>query len=250
MSKKIASGANGIVLDVKVGRGAYMKSLEEAESLTSVMIGIGQEMGRKMAAVISNMDQPLGNAVGNALEVIEAIETLRGQGPADFVEHCLMVSSQMLLIAGHAESLESAQETVQDALKSGAALSMFGRWIESQRGDVRVVDDPHSVLPKAKSVYAVRSPRSGWISSLNALEIGLAALHLGAGRTIKGQPVDHAVGIVLHHKPGDKVDVGDSLYTIHSSYALRSDRLMDIENEIQSAYHFSDTFVPSPPLIM
>jgi pyrimidine-nucleoside phosphorylase len=250
MSKKIASGANGIVLDVKVGRGAFMKTLEEAESLTRVMLGIGQGTGRKMAAVISSMDQPLGHAVGNALEVIEAIETLQGQGPADFVEHCLMVSSQMLLTAGHADSLESAQETAQHALKSGAALNMFGRWIESQSGDIRVIDDPHSVLPKAKSVYTVRSSRGGWISSLNALEIGLAALHLGAGRTTKEQPVDHAVGIVLHHKPGDKVDIGDSLYTIHSSYALRSERLREIEDRIQSAYHFSDTFVPSPTRIL
>lgn len=250
MSKKIASGSNGIVLDVKLGLGAFMKTLEEAESLTRVMLGIGQGTGRKMAAVISNMDQPLGNAVGNALEVIEAIETLQGEGPADFVEHCLVVSSQMLLIAGHAESLESAQEILQDALNNGSALDMFSRWIESQGGDIRVIDDPHNVLPKAKFVHAAQSPRSGWISSLNALEIGLAALQLGAGRAVKGQPVDHAVGIVLHHKIGDKVDIGDSLYTIHSSYGLRSNRLREIEDKIQSAYRFSDTFVPSPPLIL
>jgi pyrimidine-nucleoside phosphorylase len=250
MSKKIASGANGIVLDVKLGRGAFMKTLEEAESLTRVMLGIGQGKGRKMAAVISNMDQPLGNAVGNSLEVIEAIETLQGEGPADFVEHCLVVSSQMLLIAGHAENLESAQEMLQDALNNGSALDMFSRWIESQGGDSRVLDDPHNVLPKAKSVHAVQSSGSGWISSLNALEIGLAALQLGAGRAVKGQPIDHAVGIVLHHKIGDKVDIGDSLCTIHSSYGLRSNRLREIEDKIESAYRFSDTFVPSPPLII
>lgn len=250
MSKKIASGTNGIVLDVKVGRGAFMKTLEEAESLTRVMIGIGQGMGSKMAAVISSMDQPLGDAVGNAVEVLEAIKTLQGEGPDDFIEHCLAVASQMLLIAEHAESESSATEVLQEALSSGAALDKFGCWIESQGGDVRVMDHPLDVLPKARSIRPVRSPASGWVSSLNALEVGLAVLELGGGRTLKGQPVDHTVGIVLHRKIGDRVEIGEPLFTIHSSYGLQSSRLREIELGLVAAYGFSDTFVAKPELIL
>ena len=246
MSKKIASGANGIVLDVKVGRGAFMKTIEEAESLTRVMIGIGQRMDRKMSAVISNMDQPLGNAVGNALEVKEALDTLKGSGPQDFLDHCLTVSGQMLLIAGHADSAESARAMLRGALDSGAALESFRVWIQAQGGDTAVIDRPNSVLPAARHIHVLEAPRSGCIRSLNALDIGLAALQLGAGRVVKGQPVDHAVGIVLHHKIGDRVDSGQPLCALHSSYDPSANRFKEIVSGVLSAYRFSDAEVPRP----
>ena len=246
MSKKIASGANGIVLDVKVGRGAFMKTIEEAESLTRVMIGIGQRMDRKMSAVISNMDQPLGNAVGNALEVKESLDTLKGCGPQDFLDHCLTVSGRMLLIAGHADSAESAQAMLRGVLDSGAALESFRVWIQAQGGDTAVIDRPDSVLPAARHIHVLDAPKSGWIRSLNALDIGLAALQLGAGRAVKGQPVDHAVGIVLHHKIGDRVDSGQPLCTVHSSYDPSTNRFREIASSVLSAYRFSDTEVPKP----
>ena len=246
MSKKIASGANGIVLDVKVGRGAFMKTLEEAESLTRVMIGIGQRMDRKMSAVISNMDQPLGNAVGNAIEVIEAIDTLKGTGPQDFLDHCLTVSVQMLLISGHADNAESARAMLRSVLDNGTALETFRVWIGAQGGEIAVIDKPESILPVARYIHVLEAPRAGWIRSLNALEIGLAALQLGAGRAVKGQPIDHSVGIVLQHKIGDWVDAGEPLCTLHSTYDPSTNRFREIASGVLSAYRFSDAQVASP----
>ncbi len=247
MSKKIASGANGVVLDVKVGMGAFMKTLDEARTLSRVMLEIGRSLQRKMAAVLSDMNQPLGDAVGNALEVIEAVETLAGRGPADFREHCLAVAAQMCIMGGQAEHVNGARDLLLESLHSGRAIRTFRRWIESQGGEGRVADDPGRVLPRAEVVRSMRAGDSGWVSELNAMRVGLAALHLGAGRAVKGQPVDHAVGIVLHRKIGDEVLVGDPLCTI---YARNEERADEAERRIAEAYRLSNEPVSKPAPIL
>jgi pyrimidine-nucleoside phosphorylase len=249
MSKKIASGANGIVLDVKVGAGAFMKTIEEARVLSRVMLDIGHGLQRRMAAVISNMNQPLGDAVGNALEVIEAVETLRGGGPEDFRQHCLEVATHMCILGGRAKDENDAQGLLTGSLDSGAALRTFRRWIESQGGDGRVADDPSGVLPQAEVVRTVAAPRSasGWVADLNAMTVGLTVLELGAGRATKGQAVDHAVGIVLHRKVGDEVRAGEPLYTIHARDEGKAD---DAEHSVTQAYCFRNAPVAKPAPIL
>lgn len=247
MSKKVASGANGIVLDVKVGAGAFMKTIEDARTLSQVMLDIGRGLQRKMAAVISNMNQPLGGAVGNALEVVEAIETLQGGGPEDFRQHCLAVAAQMCLMGGQVENESTAQELLVELLDSGKALQTFRRWIESQGGDGRVADDPVGILPQANIVRPVLASESGWVGGLNAMAIGLTALRLGAGRAIKGQPVDHSVGIVLHRKIGDEVTAGELLYTI---YAREEGQADEAELRVTEAYRLRDVPVSKPAPIL
>ncbi len=250
MSKKIAAGADGIVLDVKVGHGAFNKTLDDAEALATLMLNIGHGMGRKMAAVLSNMDQPLGNAVGNALEVVEAIDTLRGRGPADLIEQCLTLATQMLLVAGRAQTQEQALELLQDSLRNGSALEKFREWIMAQGGDPRVVNNPGDVLPSARFSTVLRAEVSGWVCAVNALEIGMAALSLGAGRTRKGDAIDPSVGIVLHRKTGDRVGHGDPLCTVHSSFAPDSEPFREVQKRIEGAYRFSREPVPKPELIL
>lgn len=247
MSKKIASGANGIVLDVKVGVGAFMKTIEDARALSHVMLDIGRGLQRKMAAVISNMNQPLGDAVGNALEVIEAVETLQGRGPWDFRQHCLAVAAQMCILGETVRDESDAQELLVDSLDSGKALRTFRQWIESQGGDGRVADDPSGVLPRADIVRSVAASESGWVGGLNAMAVGLTALQLGAGRAVKGQPVDHAVGIVLHRKIGDEVTAGEPLYTIYARNEVRAD---EAERSVTGAYRFRDVPLSRPAPII
>lgn len=250
MSKKIAAGANGIVLDVKVGHGAFSNTLDDADALATLMVNIGLGMGRKMAAVLSNMDQPLGHAVGNALEVVEAVDTLRGRGPADLVEQCLTLATQMLLVAGRARSEEEALELLQDSLSDGLALEKFREWVKAQGGDPRVADNPGDVLPAARFATVLRAESSGWVCSVNALEIGLAALSLGAGRTKKGETIDPSVGIVLHRKTGDQVQRGDPLCTVHSSMAPDCEHFREVLKRIGGAYQFSRKPVSKPKLIL
>jgi len=245
MSKKIAAGANGIVLDVKVGRGAFMKTEEEAIALARTMVEIGRGVGRRVAAVISDMSQPLGRAVGNALEVIEAIETLKGAGPEDFLEHCLVVAAQMLLLAERCRDSQEAREMLLEALNSGRALEKLGDLIEGQKGDRRVIDDP-TLLPRARIVEELPSPRAGYVAALDAMEVGLTAMLLGAGRARKGEPIDHAVGIVLHKKIGDTVEKGEPLLTIHAN---DEQKLADARRRLLDAYTWSDEPVEPPPLI-
>lgn len=215
MSKKIAGGARGIVLDVKVGSGAFMKNLEEARQLSRLMVAIGRLSGRKVVALLSDMNQPLGKAVGNSLEVIEAIDTLKGQGPADFTEHCLVVASHMLLIGEKAVNLVVAREMAEKALADGRGLAQLRKLVTNQGGDSAYVDNP-GLFPAAPVIRSVPSPRSGYLSQVDALEIGETSVILGAGRSKKEDLIDHRVGIVVHHKVGEYVSAGDALFTIHA----------------------------------
>lgn len=216
MSKKIAAGADAIVLDVKVGSGAFMKTVGDAEALARAMVRIGTRVGRRVVALVSDMNQPLGWAVGNALEVKEAIDTLRGGGPADFLEHCLVVAAEMLVLAGKAADPDEGRRLAAEAITSGAAWQKFRALVEAQGGDVRAVDDPDR-LPRARLVEAVPSPASGYLQRVDAAEIGLAVVDLGGGREKKGEPIDHAVGVVTHHKVGDRLEKGQPLLTIHAN---------------------------------
>ncbi|MDO9130936.1 MAG: thymidine phosphorylase, partial [Anaerolineales bacterium] len=202
MSKKIAAGAQAILLDVKVGLGAFMQTLDESRELAKLMVSIGELAGRRVVALLSDMNQPLGNAVGNALEVREAIETLHGDGPPDFREHCLTVSAHMLTLGGIAPNLASGRTLAERALEDGPAYQKFRALVLAQGGDVSYVDDPDK-LPKARIVEVVKAPRSGYLAQVHARIVGEASLVLGAGRIKKGDPVEHAVGIVVHHKVGE-----------------------------------------------
>jgi pyrimidine-nucleoside phosphorylase len=245
MSKKIAGGANAIVLDVKVGLGAFMHTKEEAIALAQMMVKIGQALGRRVAAVISDMNQPLGRAVGNALELKEAIETLHGQGPTDFTKHCLAIAGQMLLLAERASDVQEARKLLLNELDSGRAWRKFREWIAAQGGDVAYVDDP-SLLPRATFVEHLPSPRSGYIASLNAMEVGLTMALLGGGRTRKGEPIDHAVGVVLAKKIGDYVNKDEPLLTIHAN---DEQKLIKAKQRLLGAYSWSDEPVERPPLL-
>lgn len=216
MSKKIAGGADAIVLDVKTGSGAFMKTLEEARALAEAMVSIGNRLGRRTTAVISDMSQPLGYAVGNALEVREAIETLRGRGPKDLEELCLALGGQMVMLAGKAGSAEEAEEKLREVLRSGKALEKFREWIESQGGDPFVADDPDR-LPRAAFQIGVPARKGGVVAEIVADQIGLAAMMLGAGRSTKESEIDLSVGLVLHKKIGDPVEEGETLATIHAN---------------------------------
>lgn len=216
MSKKIAAGADAIVLDVKVGRGAFMRTEAEAESLANLMVEIGRGVGRKVAAIIADMNQPLGNAVGNALEVREAIETLQGSGPADFRAHCLAVGGKMIQLAGKAPTLEAAQNLLAQSLKDGSAWSKFVEWITAQGGDQAILDNP-DLLPQAPFQENVLAPRDGFIAAIDAAEVGKIGVMLGGGRTKKGDAIDYSVGVVHHAKVGDQLRRDEPLLTIHAN---------------------------------
>jgi len=216
MSKKIASGADAIVLDVKTGDGAFMKEMSEAEELAACMVDIGSRVGRKTVAVLSDMSQPLGNAIGNALEVKEAIDTLRGQGPEDLTELCLTLGSHMAVLSGAASSKEEARALLEQAIASGKALEKFKAFLAAQGGDATVVDEPER-LPAAKRLIEVPAKESGYVASIAAERMGLAAMLLGAGRATKESNIDLAVGIVLRKKIGDAVQAGESLATVHAN---------------------------------
>jgi pyrimidine-nucleoside phosphorylase len=216
MSKKIASGADAIVLDVKTGGGAFMKTLEDAERLAEAMVAIGRLVGRETAAVISDMDQPLGRAIGNALEVKEAIAALRGEGPEDLTRLCLTLAAHMAVLGGKAASVDEAVPLLEHCLKSGDALEMFGRFVAAPGGDPAVVDDPGR-LPEAPRRIAVKAERAGYVRRIDAEKLGLAAMVLGAGRAVKDAPIDHSVGVVLARKLGDRVEAGEALAELHAA---------------------------------
>ncbi|MFY3792810.1 pyrimidine-nucleoside phosphorylase [Ureibacillus sp. MALMAid1270] len=244
MSKKIAAGADAIVLDVKTGDGAFMKTLEESEALAHAMVKIGNNVGRKTMAIISDMSQPLGYAIGNALEVKEAIDTLKGEGPEDLQELCYALGSQMIVVGGKAESIEEARKMLVEVVQNGAALEIFKKFIEAQGGNPAVVDDP-SLLPQAKYKIDVASKQSGYISKMEADDIGIAAMLLGAGRATKESTIDLSVGLVLQKKVGDAVEIGDTIVTIHTNS-------LDVENVIQKLYahiEISEEKVEAPQLI-
>jgi len=216
MSKKIAAGAQAIVLDVKTGLGAFMQTIEEARQLARIMVAIGRRSGRRVVALISDMNQPLGEAVGNSLEVKEAIDTLNGGGPKDFKEHCLTVASHLLVVGGKAANLKTGRKLAGEALNSGRALEMFKTLVKVQGGDVRYVDDP-GLFPRAKIIKPVAAPKSGTIRMINARIVGETSVDLGAGRIKKGDAIDHSVGIIVHRKVGDKVAKGEAVFTVHAN---------------------------------
>ncbi|HEC2206858.1 TPA: pyrimidine-nucleoside phosphorylase [Staphylococcus delphini] len=216
MSKKIAAGADAIVLDVKTGNGAFMKTVEDAEQLAHAMVKIGNQVGRQTMAIISDMSQPLGRAIGNALELQEAIDTLKGEGPEDLTELVLTLGSQMVVLAQKAKDLDEARGILQEVIDNGKALEKFKTFLSNQGGDASVVDDP-SKLPTAQYQFELPAKRSGVVSEMIANEIGIASMMLGAGRQTKEDVIDLAVGLVLNKKVGDRVEEGESLLTIYAN---------------------------------
>ncbi len=217
MSKKIAAGAQAIVLDVKTGNGAFMETLEDARRLATLMVSIGELSGRNVAALLSDMNQPLGVEVGNALEMKEAILTLRGEGPEDFVHHCLEVASEMLLLGKRADDKIRAKLMAEDAISSGSGLEYLRKLVEAQGGDVSYVDHPEK-LPQAPLKVTVEAPRSGNVAEVNARTVGETAVILGAGRKKKGDAIDPAVGISVLVKVGDAIEAGQPIFIIHARH--------------------------------
>lgn len=249
MSKKIAAGAQGIVLDVKVGSGAFMTTLDDARALAQMMVDIGSDAGRQVTAVLSNMSQPLGYAVGNAVEVAEAIATLKGGGLLDFRDHCLQIAAYMLKLAGKGEKWDSVDENqalLAERLDNGQAVDKFRQLIAAQGGDVRVIDD-FLLLPTAAIIETIVAERDGYIAEVNALDIGVAAFNLGAGRQKKTDTIDLAVGLKVHVKVGDQVKAGDPLATIHAN---NPDTLPGCLASLKAAFKFSDVAVEPLPLIL
>jgi pyrimidine-nucleoside phosphorylase len=235
MSKKIASGADAIVLDVKTGSGAFMESLEDARALAKAMVGIGNGAGRQTIGVISDMNQPLGFAVGNALEVKEAIDTLNGHGPEDLTELCLTLGSHMVHLAKKADSIDEARAMLVEAIESGRALETFKVFVEGQDGDSSVIDQP-DLLPQANMTKDIIAQTSGYVQEIVADEIGIAAGMLGAGRMTKESEIDLAVGLVLNKKVGDYVEKGDVLVTLHTN----TDETAEVEEKVKRAYRLYD----------
>ncbi len=245
MSKKLAAGAPSIVLDVKTGSGAFVPDLEGARNLARAMVAIGRRAGRRVEAVISDMDQPLGLAAGNALEVAEAIACLAGQGPEDLQELCLTLGSRLMVLAGAAPTHTEARGRLEEAVRSGRALQAFRTFVEAQGGDPRAVDDP-ARLPRAPIRLAVPAPAGGTVHRLDALAVGQACVVLGAGRRKKGDPVDLAVGVVLHKKVGDPVRPGEPLATVHASHHERAEQAAA---RVAGAYRLAAGRAPRRPLI-
>jgi len=235
MSKKIASGADAIVLDVKTGSGAFMENLEDARALAKAMVGIGNGAGRQTIGVISDMNQPLGFAVGNALEVKEAIDTLNGHGPEDLTELCLTLGSHMVHLAKKADSIDEARAMLVEAIESGRALETFKVFVEGQDGDSSVIDQP-DLLPQANMTKDIIAQTSGYVQEIVADEIGIAAGMLGAGRMTKESEIDLAVGLVLNKKVGDYVEKGDVLVTLHTN----TDETAEVEEKVKRAYRLYD----------
>lgn len=215
MSKKLASGAQAILLDVKVGSGAFMKNIEDARELAKAMVDIGKENGRSVKAILTDMDRPLGHAIGNALEIREVINTLKGNGPEDLSHECVIMAAHMLVLSRMCD-YETALNRVQQVLDSGAALERLRLMIEAQGGDSRVIDDDR-VLTIGKFTYDVTSPQDGYITHMNTEQCGIASVMLGAGRTVKDGPIDYSAGIVMHKKTGDAVSMGERIATLYAS---------------------------------
>lgn len=244
MSKKIAAGADAIVLDVKTGDGAFMKTVEDSKLLAEAMVQIGNSVGRNTMAIISDMSQPLGFAIGNALEVQEAIDTLKGHGPADLNELCYTLGSQMVVLGGKADTIEEARTKLEEVVANGAALEVLKRFITAQGGDASVVDDP-SRLPQAKYQIEVPAKEAGFVAKIEAEDIGTAAMLLGAGRATKESEIDLAVGLVLRKKVGDAVEKGESLLTIFAN----QENVDAVMEKIYAHIYVSQEQVVAPKLI-
>jgi pyrimidine-nucleoside phosphorylase len=244
MSKKIASGAQAIVLDVKTGIGAFMETISDAQQLARIMVAIGKLSKRRVVALISDMNQPLGEAVGNALEVKEAINTLHGNGPADFIEHCLTVASHMLVLGKKARNLSTARKMAEEAVKNGNAWAMFRKLVAAQGGDVHFIDNPE-FLPKARIIHQVVASKSGSISMVHARIVGETSVELGAGRAMKSDPIDHAVGIMVHKKVGDSVKKGEAIFTVHAN---DSKKMASAEKRLHQAFKIENKSCEPLPL--
>ena len=245
MSKKLASGADAIVLDVKVGDGAFMKTPETAKELATEMVNIGNMLGRQTIGVISDMDQPLGYAIGNSLEVIEAIELLKGNGPKDLLELTLTLGSNMLLCAKKADTVEEARKLLLESIENGKGLEKLKEFVAAQGGDITPIDD-YSKFPKAKYIEPVVAPRDGYITKIKAEAFGLIAMELGAGRATKESEIDLAVGIVLNKKRGEAVSKGDVLAYIHSNDISKIEKA---KNSILEDIIIEDKYDLNIPLI-
>ena len=244
MSKKIAGGAKAILLDVKVGRGAFVATANEALRLAEAMVEIGYDAGRRVTALISDMNQPLGYAVGNALEVREAVDTLHEGGPSDFRQHCMVVAAELLRLGGLANSADEGLDKAQAALASGAAWEKFVALIRAQGGDADQVTNPDR-LPHARLAQATPAPCSGYLKELDARQVALATVELGAGRARKGDSIDHAVGVIVHYKVGEYVEAGTPLFTVHAN---DEDKLALAAARLLEAHTFSDEAVQPYPL--
>ena len=242
MSKKIAAGADAIVLDVKSGDGAFMKSLDEARALARAMIELGEHAGREVVCLISDMEQPLGRAVGNALEIREAVETLQGQGPADFTELVLVTCSKLLALSDLGVDEAEGRRRAEAAVADGSALATYETWIRAQGGDPRL-----AVLPVAPVVVDVVAPTAGFVTRLGAIAVGMAALRLGAGRARKENSVDHAVGVVLERKRGDRVEAGDVLARVHARDVASA---LQATAEVLAAYSFGPAAPAARPIVL
>lgn len=237
MSKKLAEGIDALVLDVKTGSGAFMKSEKDAAFLAELMVETGERMGKQVVALITDMDQPLGNMIGNALEVVEVVEVLRGRGPEDLRQLCLELAAWMLYLGGAARNVEEGKQRSAEIISSGRALERFRQMIELQGGDARMIDDPKR-LPQAGHTMSVTSSKSGYITSMQCEQIGTACVILGGGRERKEDSVDPAVGIVLHKKLGDQVAAGEALATIYynsESLANRAEQMIEASCQIGHA---------------
>jgi len=246
MSKKLAEGIDGLVLDVKTGDGAFMKTIEDSRLLARTMCESGARMGKRVTALLTRMDQPLGRAVGNAVEVEEAIACLRGEGPSDLMDLAIELAAEMVLLGGAATTLDEARNRCRQVLGDGSALERFRRVIEAQGGDPRVCDRPDR-LPRARLRLEVAAPRSGYVTQARAMPIGVAAMLLGAGRARMNDAVDHAVGVILHKKLGDPVTAGEPLLTLHAN---EESRVEQTRNLILQAYEISDEPPAAVPLIV
>lgn len=244
MSKKIAAGAQAIVLDVKTGNGAFMETIEDARKLGNLMVSIGTLSGRDVVAVLSDMNQPLGVEVGNALEMKEAIRTLKGDGPEDFVEHCLEIASHMLLLGKRADSKDTGRQMIQEALQSGQGLEFLKKLVQAQGGDVSVIDHPEK-LPEAPLKTIIEAPQKGYVAQVHARKVGETSVVLGAGRTKKGESIDPAVGISVLVKVGQKVDAGQPLFIVH---ARDQESMTAAQSSLLDAVQIIPQEVPALPL--
>jgi pyrimidine-nucleoside phosphorylase len=242
MSKKIAAGADAIVLDVKVGDGAFMKTIEDARELARSMLELGRHAGREVACVLTDMDQPLGQAVGNALEIRETIATLRGQGPPDFTELALAASAHLLAFSDLDLDEDAGRELAAGVVQDGSALALYERWIAAQGGD-----PSEDALPAAPVVREVAAPTDGYVTAIGAVDVGMAALRLGAGRLTKEQDIDHAVGVRCLKKRGDSVESGEPIAEVHAGDDTSAARASD---EVRAAYTFGDDAPAMTPIVL
>lgn len=244
MSKKLAAGSDAILLDVKYGDGAFMKTIEDAKTLARTMIEIGDSLGKDTRATISNMSQPLGHAIGNSLEVREAIDTLNGHGPKDLLELCLQAGTHMLIQAQKTDSQITARKMLEDVIASKEALRTLCAMVKAQGGDDAYIRHPE-MFPKPKEVIAVRSLKEGYVQDLEAMTLGLVSMKLGGGRQTTDDEIDYSVGLILHKKIGDYVKKDDILVSVYTNTGLSK----ELKDDIYSAYHFTDEFVAKPVLI-